>query len=71
MILSEVQIKSLLMESDPPEKKILDMVQTYIHDRKKLDTGPIKSTTSPLQNQLLIIAFNCATEYYTEKYFKR
>lgn len=71
MILSEVQIKTILMSPQPEERDLLNVVQTYIHDRKKLDTGPIRATNSPLQAQLLLIAFNCATEYYTEKYFKR
>ncbi len=70
MTLSEPQIKAILMTSNPEERDVLNVVQTYIHERKKLDIS-IKSTQSVLQKTLLTIAFNAATEYYTEKYFKR
>lgn len=71
MALQEKEIKEILLTKELTETTQLKLVHAYIEERKKIIIPEIKKPASIVQSQLLQIAFNAATEYYTEKYFKR
>lgn len=71
MLLQEQEIKDIIMSRVLTNKDQINLVQTYITERKKVQIENLKLPKNLVQVQLLQIAFNSAIEYYTEKYFKR
>jgi len=68
MILSETDIKDLITRSTIIDLEELDLVQTYIFERKGIDVGSLQRPTNLINIQLMQMAFNHAVNYYSKKF---
>lgn len=68
MILQDIDIKDLIKRSTIIDLEELDLIQTYILEKKGIDVGSLNRPKDLLNVQLMSIAFNHAIHYYTNKF---
>lgn len=68
MILNETQIKDIVKSGILEDIDQLNLIETYIKEKKRVDTGTIIRPTDLIGIQLMNIAFNTAVNYYSDKY---
>lgn len=68
MILSEVDIKDLIKRSTIIDLEELDLIETYIYEKKNIKVGTLNRPKDLLNIQLMQIAFNHAVNYYINKF---
>ena len=68
MILSDSDIKDLITRTTIIDLEELDLIQTYILERKNINVGQIDRPKDLLNIKLMEMAFNHAVSYYTKKF---
>ncbi len=67
MLLSDEKIKEIILKKELQDLEMLEVIQSYLYEK----TGQniyLKQPMNLVNTQLMLIAFDKATEFYLKKY---